>query len=321
MDPVTTTSPLQAAPDAPAAPPARLSRRPHTVRGASTRHRLAVAGFLAPFLTVFTAFYLVPIGYAVYQSFLKVERDGTFGPARQVFAGLDQYAAVLRSADFWSSFGNVAQFFVLSIPLQLGLALLFALLLDSPFLRGASFFRLALFAPYAVPGVIAALMWGFLYSPQLSPFPAVAERVDLLGPTWVMFAMVNVVNWVYTGYNMLILYSALQAVPAEVIEAATMDGAGQLRIAWSIKIPHILPALVLTGIFSIIGTLQLFNEPQVFRGISSAVSSKFTPNMVVYATSNVPDYHLAAAYSVVLALLTCALSFLFLKLAQRRAFQ
>ena len=317
---MTTTSPLAATAETTADPPTRLSRRDATPRR-GRRHHLAVAGFLAPFLTVFAAFYLVPIGYAIYQSFLKVERDGTFGPARQVFAGLDQYATVVRSNDFWDSFVNVSQFFVLSIPLQLGFALVFALVLDSPFLRGASFFRLAFFAPYAVPGVIAALMWGFMYSPQLSPFPAVAERLDLLGPTWVMFAMVNVVNWVYTGYNMLILYSALQAVPAEVIEAATMDGAGQLRIAWSIKIPHILPALVLTGIFSIIGTLQLFNEPQVFRGISSAVSSKFSPNMVVYATSNVPDYHLAAAFSVVLALLTCVLSFLFLKLAQRRAFQ
>jgi len=270
---------------------------------------------------VFAAFYVLPIGYAVYQSFLKVEREGTFGPARQVFGGLSQYAQVVRSDDFWHSFGNVAQFFVISIPLQLGLALLFALLLDSPYARGSGFFRLAYFVPYAVPGVIAALMWGFLYSPGVSPFPAVVERFDLLGPDLVMFTMANVVNWVYTGYNMLIIHSALKAVPREVIEAATVDGAGQVRIAWSIKIPHVLPALVLTGIFSIIGTLQLFNEPQVFRGITSAVSSKFTPNMVVVATSNVPDYHLAAAYSVVLALLTCVLSFLFLKLAQRRAFQ
>ena len=317
---MTTISPLAAAETA-VGTPNTPTRRPRALRSRHRRQRLAVAGFLAPFPTVFTAFYVLPIGYAVHQSFLKVERDGTFGAATQVFAGFDQYAAVMRSNDFWNSFVNVGQFFLLSIPLQLALALLFALMLDSPFLRGASFFRLAFFAPYAVPGVIAALMWGFLYSPQLSPFPAVAERLDLLGPTWVMLAMVNVVNWVYTGYNMLILYSALQAVPGEVIEAATMDGAGQLRIAWSIKIPHILPALVLTGIFSIIGTLQLFNEPQVFRGISSAVSSKFSPNMVVYATSNVPNYHLAAAFSVVLALLTCVLSFLFLKLAQRRAFQ
>lgn len=303
--------------------PPTLSGPVRTRRAATTsrRRHLAPLGFLAPFALVFLAFYVAPIGYAVYQSFLKVEREGTFGKAQTVFGGLSQYSRVIHSSDFWHSVGNVAQFFVISVPLQLGLALLFALLLDTPYLRGKSFFRLAFFAPYAVPGVIAALMWGYMYSPGISPFPAVVERFDLLGPNLVIFTIANVVNWVYTGYNMLIIYSALKAVPSELIEAATVDGAGQFRIAWSVKIPHVLPALVLTGIFSIIGTLQLFNEPQVFRRISSAVSSTYTPNMVVYATSSVPDYHLAAAFSVVLALLTCVLSFLFLKLAQRRAFQ
>jgi multiple sugar transport system permease protein len=289
--------------------------------GSPGRQRRAALGFLAPFVVVFALFYLLPIGYAVYQSFLKVERQGTFGIAHDTFGGFTQYAEVFTNSDFWHSIVNVAQFFLISVPLQLGLALLFALLLDSPVLKGKRFFRLALFAPYAVPGVIAALMWGFLYSPGTTPVPAVADRFDLLGPDLVMFTIANVVNWVYTGYNMLIIYSALKAIPAEVLEAATVDGAGQVRIAWSIKIPHVVPALVLTGVFSIIGTLQLFNEPQVFRTISSAVGSDYTPNMVVYSTSSIPNYHLAAAYSVVLAVLTCVLSFLFLKLAQRRAFQ
>lgn len=295
--------------------PVRLSsRRPRT------KNRSAVIGFLGPFVVLFLLFYVVPIGYAVYQSFQKVQRVGTFGPATQVFGGFTQYAQVIQSSDFWSSIGRVLTFFVVSIPLQLGMALVFALLLNSPIVRGKKFFRMSFFAPYAVPGVIAAIMWGFLYSPGLSPFPFLADRFDFLGPHLVLFAMVNVVNWVYTGYNMLIIYSALQAIPREVTEAAVVDGAGQFRIAWSIKIPIVAPALVLTGVFSIIGTLQLFNEPTVFRGLSSAVSSVYTPNMLVQATSNVPNYNLAAAFSVVLALLTCVLSFTFLKVTQKRAF-
>jgi len=291
-----------------------------SIRRAPTKNRAAVIGFLGPFVVLFLMFYVAPIGYAVYQSFLTVKRVGTFGPATQVFGGLTQYAQVVQDSDFWSSIGRVLVFFVVSIPLQLGLALVFALLLDSPVLRGKKFFRMSFFAPYAVPGVIAALMWGFLYSPGLSPFPLLADRFDILGPHLILFAMVNVVNWVYTGYNMLIIYSALQAIPREVAEAAVVDGAGQFRIAWSIKIPIVAPALVLTGVFSIIGTLQLFNEPTVFRGLSSAISSDYTPNMLVQATSNVPNYNLAAAFSVVLALLTCALSFTFLKITQKRAF-
>jgi multiple sugar transport system permease protein len=84
-------------------------------------------------------------------------------------------------------------------------------------------------------------------------------------------------------------------------------------------VPLVRPALVLTGVFSIIGTLQLFNEPLVVRGFSSAVPTDYSPNMLVYATVNGGNYNLAAAYSVVLALVTCVLSFTFLKITQRRA--
>jgi multiple sugar transport system permease protein len=163
-------------------------------------------------------------------------------------------------------------------------------------------------------------MWGFLYAPSLSPFKTLTQTFDFLGSGLVLFAIVNVVNWVFTGYNMLIIYSSLKAIPEELFEAARVDGAGQCRVAWSIKIPIVMPALVLTGVFSIIGTLQLFNEPTVFRTLSNAVNSNYTPNMVVYATSNIPNYNLPAAFSVVLALATCALSFLFLKITQKRAF-
>ncbi|MET8150607.1 carbohydrate ABC transporter permease [Actinoplanes sp. NPDC049668] len=282
------------------------------------RHGRAVAFFVLPFGVLFTLFYLVPIGYAVVQSLYTVERTGTFGPAREVFGGLVQYRRVFSDAPFWESVLRVLAFGVVQVPVMLGLALLLALLLDSGLVRGRRFFRLAFFVPYAVPGVIAAIMWGFLYSPNLSPFTALTANLDLLSADLVLWAMANVVTWVYVGYNMLIIYSALLAIPAEVHEAARLDGAGPVRTAWSIKIPLVMPAIVLTTVFSIIGTLQMLAEPQVFRSFSSAVSSTYTPNLTVYSTSSVPNFHLAAAFSVVLALATFALSFTFLKVAQRR---
>ena len=277
----------------------------------------ALLFFILPFGLLFVAFYLVPIGYAIVQSLYKVERTGTFGPAREVFGGLEQYQRVFENGPFWESVGRVLLFGIVQVPVMLGLALLLALLLDSGLVRGRRFFRLAFFVPYAVPGVVAAIMWGFLYSPNLSPFTAVTSTVDLLSADLVLWAMANVVTWVYVGYNMLIIYSALLAIPAEVYEAARIDGAGQLRTAWSIKVPLVRPAIVLTAVFSIIGTLQLLAEPQVFRTFSSAVSSTYTPNLTVYSTSSIPNFNLAAAFSVVLALATCALSFGFLKLTQR----
>lgn len=297
----------------------------HPTRGGgpgrpATKHKGSIVAFVTPFLLLFLCFYLVPIGYAIVQSFRTVTREGTFGPPVEVFGGLTQYEKVFADDAFWSSIGRVLLYGVVQVPVMLGLALTFALLLDSSLVRGKRFYRLAFFVPYAVPGVIAAIMWGFLYSPSLSPFTAVTEHVDFLGSGNVLWSIANVSTWVYAGYNMLIIYSALQSIPPEIYEAARLDGASQARISWSIKVPMVLPAIVLTTVFSIIGTLQLLAEPQVFRTFTTAVSSTFTPNLVVYSTSAIPNFPLAAAFSVVLALVTFAMSFTFLKVTQRKAF-
>jgi multiple sugar transport system permease protein len=282
------------------------------------RHRSAIAIFVGPFAVLFGLFYLIPIAYAVYQSLLTVEREGTFGKATQVFGGLTQYVQVFQNEAFWTSVLRVLGFGVVQVPIMLGVALLLALLLDSPLVKGKKFFRLAFFAPYAVPGVIAAIMWGFLYSPKLSPFTALTSQVDFLGADLVLWSIANVVTWIYVGYNMIIIYSALLAIPSEIYEAARLDGASQARIAWSVKIPLVRPAITLTAIFSIIGTLQLLAEPQVFKSFTSAVSSTFTPNLTIYSAASVPNVNLAAAFSVVLALFTFALSFGVLKFTQRK---
>ena len=288
-------------------------------RHGRVHHKSAIAFFVVPFAALFVIFYLIPIGYAIGKSLMVVEREGTFGEAREVFGGLAQYALVFQSEPFWSSVGRVLLFGIVQVPVMLGLALVFALLLDSPLLRGRRFFRLAFFVPYAVPGVIAAIMWGFLYSPNLSPFAVLTGSVDFLSADLVLWAIANVVTWVFVGYNMLIIYSALLAIPTDLYEAARLDGAGQFRIAWSIKIPMVRSSLVLTAILSIIGTLQLLAEPQVFRSFSSAVTSTYTPNMTIYATSAIPNVSLAAAFSVVLALATFAMSFTFLRITRRKA--
>jgi multiple sugar transport system permease protein len=171
---------------------------------------------------------------------------------------------------------------------MLGLALVFALILDSGRLRLARFIRLGIFVPYAVPGVIAALMWGYLYGPDFGPFAQLTRELGLgtpgfLSSHWILASMANIVSWEFIGYNTVILVAALQAVPPSLSEAAAVDGAGALRIAWNVKIPAIRPALLLTVIFSVIGTFQLFNEPAVLRSVApSAIGSAFTPNWYAY---------------------------------------
>ena len=282
--------------------------------------------FLAPFGVLFTLFYLLPIGYAIYQSLLKVHVSGLgLGPGSTVteFAGLSNYTQVFTDPSFLQGVARVLLFGAVQIPVMLIFATLLALLLDSVTIRFRRFFRLAFFLPYGIPGVIAAILWSFLYLPGLSPVVAALHgmgfgTVNFLGSTSALWSIANIVTWEYTGYNMLIIYAALQAVPGELYEAGRIDGASEWTVSTRIKLPMVRGALVLTAVFSIIGTLQLFSEPQVLRAITSNISSTYTPNLLAYTeafTANNPNY--AAAVAVVLAVGTFILSFGFLRLVQR----
>jgi multiple sugar transport system permease protein len=288
----------------------------------------APAMFLAPFGLLFALFFLLPIGYAVYESFLKVHVSGLGlrpGSSTTVFAGLANYGQVFSDSSFVQGVSRVLLFAVVQIPVMLVFATLLALLLDSVAVRFKRFFRLAFFLPYGIPGVIAAILWSFLYLPGLSPVVAALHgagfgTVNFLGTNSVLWSIANIVTWEYTGYNMLIIYAGLRAIPADLYEAARLDGASEWKVAARIKLPLVTSSLVLTAVFSIIGTLQLFSEPQVLRAITDNISSSYTPNLLAYTqafTANNPNY--AAAIAVVLAIGTFILSFGFLRLVQRRA--
>ena len=280
------------------------------------RTRLAPYIFVAPFVVLFLVFLVAPLIIAIISSFFSVQRSGLGfdTPGRStVFVWFDNYIRAIGDTGFIESFGRVLLFGIVQVPVMLGLALLFALLIDSALVRFKRFFQLSIFLPYAVPSVVAALMWGFLYQPGVSPIvqgmQAIGIPADFLAPGTVLWSIANVTTWGYVGVNMVIMFAALQAVPEELYEAAKLDGASAFRIALAIKVPLILPTLALTLLFSIIGTLQLFNEPQVLRTITSNVSSDFTPNMAILeVTSNQNNLNLGAAMAVLLGLVTFLLS-------------
>ena len=213
-------------------------------------------------------------------------------------------------------------FGIVQVPVMLFLSLLIALLLDSRLIRFKAFFRLTAFLPYAVPGLIAAIMWSFLYHPQLSPIVRtlgdLGIHVDFLSQSSVLWSIANISTWLWTGYNMLIIYSALQAIPQEIYEAARLDGAGNIAIAWRIKVPIVLPSILLATVFSIIGTLQLYSEPSVLAQVAPSVSTTYTPNMMTYAIASGGNHQQAAAMSVVIAVATFILSFGFMKITNRK---
>ena len=120
---------------------------------------------------------------------------------------------------------------------------------------------------------------------------------------------------------MMVMFTALRAVPQEIYESARIDGASEVQIALRIKVPMIVPALVMTAVFSTIATLQVFSEPTALRPLTNSLSTTWTPLMKVYQEAFArDDIYSAAATSIVLAALTLVLSFGFLRLVQKRAF-
>lgn len=281
---------------------------------------------LAPFLIVFILTFILPIFVAILSSFTKVTRSGLFGEAgvKSEFAGFGNYAQALADGSFVASIGRMLLFGIVQVPVMIALCTVLALMLESASAKWPGFFRAAYFLPYGVPGVIATILWSFLYVPGLSPLIDVAGLVglkpDFLRADTVLWSIANIVTWSYTGYNMLIIVAQLKAIPGELYEAAKVDGASTWRVARSIQLPLIRPALVLTTVFSIIGTLQLFSEAQVLKTVAPAIDSQYTPNLSAYTTAFAyNDYNVAAAQAVLIALAAFTLSFAFLKFTNRKS--
>jgi multiple sugar transport system permease protein len=304
-----------------------IEARAPRLRGAASRAGNAKGfAFTAPYVLGFLAVYVAPVAYAIWQSLHREKRSGLgFGAPVTVFSGFANFTTVLRDGGFWHSMLRVLLIAAVEIPVVLGLALVMALLLDVAKARTARYFRVGFLIPYMVPAVVATLVWLYLYSPVASPVISAAKHfgatLDFFTPVNTFLSIGNVLVWEQVGFNMILMAAALQAVPAELFEAARLDGAGEVRIAWSIKVPAVRPVLVLTGMFSIIGMLQLFTEPLILRQLApQAIAMDFTPMQSIYSTAfSTDDYNSAAAMSVVLAVATGILAFVFYRITNRRA--
>jgi multiple sugar transport system permease protein len=277
----------------------------------SKKREWAGWGFVAPFLAVFALVLVAPVVYAIY---LSLFRDQLIGG--NAFVGLANYGAALTDPKFWQSLGRVSLFLVVQVPIMLVIALAASLAIDSARLHAASFFRIAIFLPYAVPAVVAVLMWGFIYGTQFglvgSLDKLVGSTFDPLSPSWVLASIGNINTWEFTGYNMLLFYAALRVIPADLYEAAELDGAGEFRIIRSIKIPALRPAIVIAVIFSIIGSFQLFNEPNILKSLApNSISTFFTPNMYAYNLSFAgQQYNYSATIAIIMGIITAVIAYI-----------
>ena len=226
---MTTTSPSTQTAAALEAPPRRMRTR--------SRSEWKGLAFVAPFLVVFLLVFIAPVAYSIYLSLFREQLIGG-----NAFVGLENYLALFGDPQFWEGFGRVVLFLLIQVPIMLGLALVAALAIDSARLHASGFFRIVIFLPYAVPAVVAVLMWGFIYGDN---FGLAANINDWLGSevitpfarNWILASIGNIVTWEFVGYNMLIFYSALRVIPTDLYEAAELDGAGPMRVITGIKLP------------------------------------------------------------------------------------
>jgi multiple sugar transport system permease protein len=265
--------------------------------------------FVTPFLVAFGLFTVVPLLYAIYESLFTTRIIGG-----TVFSGLTNYRTVLTSGPFWGGFARVVIFGAIQIPVMLVVAFFFATVFDLGVARFGRLFRTIFFIPFAVPVVVAALMWGFLLEPSYGPITHLANAFGFGGTNFLSSGLllpviILIAIWEWTGYNSIILYTALKSVPRDVVEAAILDGTPLWKIVVKIKLPMVRPAIVMLIFLNSIGALQLFVEPEILSYQGGSITNTWTPVIDVYNTSIAnAQYNLGAAMAVVLALVIIVIS-------------
>jgi multiple sugar transport system permease protein len=267
--------------------------------------------FTGPFALVFVLVFITPLVYAAYLSFFQTRLIGG-----TVFVGFDNYIALFQDPAFWEGFQRVLLLLLIQVPIMLGLSMIAALAIDSARLYLTGLFRIVIFLPYAIPGVVAILMWGFLYS---NNFGLAATINDWIGsnvvlpfsPKWIMVSLGNIVTWQFVGYNMLIFYSALKTIPTDLYEAAEIDGARGWQVTRAIKLPALRGSIVIATVFSIIGSFQHFTEPSILQPLAQGtITSSFTPNLYAYTLAfQGRQFNYSATVAIVMGIITAIIAY------------
>ncbi|HWM15546.1 MAG TPA: sugar ABC transporter permease [Microbacterium sp.] len=221
--------------------------------------------YVSPFFILFAIVGLFPIAFTAVISFQEwdlVRNSGTF-------VGFDQYIWILGQPQFWTALRNTFSIFLLSSVPQLILALFIAAMLDRN-IRAKTFWRMSVLLPFVMAPVAVALIFSNMFGDNHGLVNNILTNIGLnpipwhKDPFWSHIAIATMVNFRWTGYNTLILLAAMQAVPRDYYEAATVDGAGAFRQFRSITLPSLKPTLIFVIITSTIGGLQIFDEPRLY---------------------------------------------------------
>jgi multiple sugar transport system permease protein len=251
---MTTTTITRAAPrSADLESPARTSRSEHNRAGWL---------FAAPFLVLYVLFLLGPVLIGLVVSFFNT---ATVSPGLGKWVGVDNYADVLGSGDFWASMWHSTLFTLLTTPLLVLLPLLFAMF-AARISRNQWFFRLAFFAPYVVPSSIVCLIFAFMYTPETGLISHAFGWLGLTAPDFLgsvsgaWFSVVLLTLWWTFGFNFILYTAALQDIPEELYEAAAIDGASPLQQMRRLTMPLLRPTISLVLLLQVLASLKVFDQ-------------------------------------------------------------
>ncbi|GLJ63039.1 MULTISPECIES: carbohydrate ABC transporter permease [Microbacterium] len=248
--------------------------------GAQRSEQLVSWVFLAPFLIAFALFLVWPILHGIYLSFTNQSLTGAGGD----LVGFANYAEALADPVMWRSLGNTLWFTVLSTVPLVVIALVMAVLVDRG-IPGQWLWRLSFFMPFLLASTVISQIWVWIFNPQIGAANNILEALGLAPIAWLqnpdtnMIAIVIATVWWTVGFNFLLYLAALQNIPAQQYEAASLDGAGPWRQLWSITIPQLGPATVLIVMLQILASLKLFDQAYQMLG---GVASDTTRSIVQY---------------------------------------
>ncbi|MEO3854148.1 sugar ABC transporter permease [Acrocarpospora sp. B8E8] len=264
--------------------------------------------FVSPFFLVFAAFGVYPLIFALQLSFTRWR-----GAGEATFVGLGNYSYLLSSPDFWASLGNSAVMWVLIVPIQVVAGLGAAVLLANAKLRLRGFFRVAFIAPFVTPLVAMAQVWIVVFDTDYGLVNHVLNLVGLsdvgwlTSTTWSKPTLALLVLWKTTGFAIIILLAGLQAVPGQVYEAASLDGASRWRQFWSLTVPLVRRSIAFLVVVQTLAVFQMFAEPFVVTQ-GGPYGSTETAGLYLYDHISASDLGTGAANSFLLVLLVFGLS-------------
>ena len=229
----------------------------------------AAWAFATPALLIITVFFFVPVLAALIVSLTDFDLYALADIRNLRFVGLGNYRHLLHAPDFWRAVANTGYFVAVGVPLSLAASLASALLVNSRLMYLAGFFRTAFFAPVVTTLVAVAVVWRYLLHTRYGLLNYALAHLGIhpinwLGdPHWALPAIILFAVWKNFGYNMVIFLAALQSIPADLYEAARLDGASVWQEFRRITLPMLRPTLLLVSILTVAGYFQLFAEPYV----------------------------------------------------------